>query len=136
MTIENLNSRAGQSAKMQNYMLQTQLPDTSCGVMDGVYCKSYSPATNIDVESALIQGEISKAIERPVPAKFTGSASNNHTAARASLAPVEAKEHKSVKSEQTLLNRINPDILPSRFTNTIPRNELFGMDTRSVIKYS
>ena len=136
MTIENLNSRAGQSAKMQNYMLQTHIPNTSCGVMDGVYCKSYSPTTNIAVESSLIQGEISKAIERPVSAKFTGSVSNNHTAARASLAPVEAKEHKSVKSEQTLLNRINPDILPSRFTNTIPRNELFGMDTRSVIKYS
>ena len=137
MTIENLNSRAGQSAKMQNYMLQTHIPNTSCGVMDGVYCKSYSPATNIDVESALIQGEISKAIERRVPTnKFTGSASNHHTAARASLAPVEAKEHKSVKSEQTLLDRINPDILPSRFTSTVPRNELFGVDTRSVVKYS
>lgn len=139
MTIENLNSRAGQSAKMQNYMLQSYNPNSPCGVMDGVYCKSYSPSTNIDIESALIQGEISKAIERHVPTKGMGSASDNHTAvvsARASLAPVEAKEHKSVKSEQTLLDRINPDILPSGFNNTIPRNELFGIDTRSVIKYS
>ena len=139
MTIENLNSRAGQSARMQTYMLQSHNPNSPCGVMDGVYCKSYSPATNIDVESTLIQGEISKAIERPVTKKFTGSVSNNNTAPkppRASLSSMEAKEHKSVKSEQTLLDRINPEILPSRFTNTIPRNELFGMDTRSVIKYS
>ena len=137
MAIENLNSRAGQSAKMQTYMLRSHNPNSPCGVIDGVYCKSYSPATNIDVESALIQGEISKAIERPVPAKFMGSNNTTATAAaRASLAPVEAKEHKSVKSEQTLLDRINPEILPSKFNNSIPRNELFGVDTRSVVKYS
>lgn len=133
MTIENLNSRAGQSAKMQNYMLQSYNPNTPCGVMDGVYCKSYSPATNIDVESALIQGEISKAIERRAPTNFNTATT---VSARASLAPVEAKEHKSVKSEQTILDRINSEILPSKFNNTIPRNELFGVDTRSVVKYS
>jgi hypothetical protein len=103
--------------------------------MDGVYCKSYSSANNIDVESTLIHGEISKAIERPVPKPSTVS-NTTPVLFRKALRSFESKEHKSVKSEQTILDRINHNILPSKFNNIIPRNELFGIDTRNVIKYS
>ena len=135
MTIENLNSRTGQSAKMHQYMLSTHSPQRRCDVMDGVFCKSYSPATNIGVESALIQGEISKAVERkPIVSAPVSSAAS--AVSRKAITSFESKEPKSVKSEQVILDRIHRDILPSGFNNIIPRNELFGIDTRSVIKYS
>lgn len=131
MTIENLNSRTGQSLMMNKYMLNSFKPK-QCALVDGVYCKSYSPHQNIHIESALLQGTISKAIER-TPASYDTKPFYDYST-RLVLAE-ETKEHKSVKSEQVLLNRIQPSILPSSFTNTIPRNELFGVNTRSAIKY-
>ena len=136
MTIENLNSRAGQSARMQSYMFQSYNPKPICGVMDSVYCKSYAPTENINRETALLHGEISKAIERPVPQYDNRSTTaSSSTVVRETLTPFEAKEHKSVKSEQSILNRIDDNIIPGHVNNVVPRNELFGIDTRSVIKY-
>ena len=132
MTIENLNSRTGQSLRMNEYMMNSFKPN-KCTLVDGVYCKSYSPHENINVESALLHGTISKAIERT---PFSSDTKPFYDYSTNLLLAEETKEHKSVKSEQVLLDRIQSNILPSSFTNSIPRNELFGVNTRSVIKYT
>ena len=132
MTIENLNSRNGQSLRMNEYMLNSFKPK-QCGLVNGVYCKSYSTNENINIESSLLQGTISKAIER-TPVSYDTKPFYEYSTNL--VLAEETKEHKSVKSEQVLLDRIQPDILPSSFTNTIPRNELFGINTRSAIKYT
>jgi len=132
MTIENLNSRTGQSNQISNYMLTTYKPG-NCSLIEGVHCKSYSPHNNIHIESSLIQGEISKAILRKPVAPKEPITDNKQISV--SRMPLVTKEHKSVKSEQ-ILNRIDSNILPYNSIQNIPRNKLFGIDTRSVIKYA
>lgn len=132
MTIENLNSRIGQSNQIENYMFASYSPKP-CPLTDMVYCRTFS-SQDVNTESALIHGEISKAIVRKSPPMVNNSKSARNKTPL--LSPSETKEHKSVKSEQQILNRIDKNILPSNFTNDIPRNILFGVDTRSVVKYS
>lgn len=138
MTIENLISRNEQSSRINDYMLHNFNTKTHCVLTNGLQCRSYSPTTNIGIETSLIQGEISTAITKPAPLDVNNKSSdtNSKKTSNMFLKTSEHKEHKSVKSEQTILDRLNKNIIPYHSTKHIPRNQLFGMNTRSEIKYS
>lgn len=136
MTIENLNSRTHQSTQINNYMLTSHKP-VSHSLTEGVYCRTYRPKKNrIGLESSLIHGEISKAIHRKPKVFDEDNSPDQSFSSKTFLIPLETKEHKSVNSEQLLINRLNSNIQPANFTNNIAPNSLFGVDTRSVVKYS
>jgi hypothetical protein len=138
MTIENLISRNQQSSQINDYVLHQFNLVNHCQLVDGLHCRSFSPTTNIHIETSLLHGEISRAIQQKT-VDITEEEPNNTQLQKNGnffLKSSETKEHKSVKSEQNILDRLDHNLIPYNSVQGIPRNQLFGINTRSIIKYS
>jgi hypothetical protein len=143
MNSEHIISKEDQSGKMNMYMLYPPINQTQCTStrIAGLHCKSTNPDTiRINIETNLWKGEQSKAVDnmtRTVNQQIQPTSYANMFEYM-DLQGESTREHKSCKSESMLLSRLT-NYVPHIFENqiqTIPRESLFGEDTRNVSKDS